>query len=474
MADLLVSLGMSTDDARDIVSATQLPSDDEVLLVLQQASSSGEEVAAGSPVAQPDGADSDSSGVDVCDADDIPLYSRVTDDLISCGLSPPVPAISGWGSWLTGSGGAGNGGNGGGGRNSGGSSSGGDSSSWGDAFSGARWSRICQLLAELLPVGLAMSLVLPPAALHRIIVSLITILRPSNRHLLMASIKHLKPKGLPALTLSPRTLSMACVPFDKDLSSSNLSHLILATGSSGLKDGNPASTAAFLSTWPASWLPNDAASVGSSALVDPTAWLRSAAGSPLPGSALSALKWLSRLGACPQELARKVGLLAAEAKVAREMEARAAARAVVATAVAIIVAEARFEEEYAKLCLQSSYTGLAAANPGINEEAGPDACVDPLQGGPSPPVVMPDELVNADRLVNLTGLCSPTTTSSVCEAKVVSREGSSGGGDAVVMLTLTVPCNQTASSQVNRETYLNRAQFTDILTPWVKTSRILI
>ena len=429
MADLLVSLGLATDDALDVVQNTQLPSDEEVLLVLKQASSAGElgkTGTAGSAAISSDSAVGSAAHGNDAD-DDVPLYSRVTDDLITGGLPmPPVPPISGFGGWLTGDGGKG--GNGGGGHNGRGSS---DDFMDGFPWRG-RWNEICQALVEMLPVGLAISLMLPPAALHRLMSSLLTALFPSSRHFLRGKRPCYRPLGLPALMLSPRTLSSACVPFDDGPATSNLSRPL--TWGTEVMDWDVSSATAFLHAWPASWLPNDAACSGSSGSCDPTAWLRSAAGPPLPKSALSAVNWLSRLGASPQELARKVELLAVEAKAAREVEARAACRIVVATALAKIVAEARFEEKQADRCSQAPEISHGGGAPPVTQ-----AVMDTVRSSSCPlDYAMPDVTL-------LTSDASPGITSSPSIASlrdVISLQESCCSGDGVVMLTLKVPKSQ--------------------------------
>lgn len=347
MAKLLVSLGLSRPDALDIVNMVQLPSDMELLTVLQHAASAYPTPASGardgvsldgvrshpiplsnttSLAASTVGSVAGSEHGEDSD-EDVPLYSRVTDDIIVSGTLPPLPPLSNLGGLIFGGGGSvgGRGGGEGGGRFPGGGFTGGDGGD--DGRLSRAWSWLCQRLLEMLPAALAVSLALPPAALHRLISTLVWLLLPAQRHLLpraaTAAVFRLprQARGLPTLMLTPRTLQMAS-PMLRTPRAGGL------TGDAGhaprpsaaveppVMEWDAKAVSQYLAAWPAAWVPNDAAALpypptaaaaaagpnlGSS---DPLSWVRSAAGPPLSGSALAAMQWLSRVADSPRSLAQ--------------------------------------------------------------------------------------------------------------------------------------------------------------------------
>ena len=436
MAQLLVSLGMSKADAADIMNMINLPSEQELQAVLQRAAAGTAAVSGhlpGSsavPPAEPIAPVNDSIRPAGLNDEDVPLYSRVTDDYVSGGslltLPPTLPPLSGLGGWLFGGSGGGNGGAGGGGKGGGPTGGGSDSSSGnGDAH----WSQLCQKLLELLPICMAIAVVLPPAAIQRIISSLLS--ARAAPPVLTQRLPH--ALGLPALALSPRASAGGSTAGRRSVANG---HGCLPPSGVGeaVAEWDPMT---LLSSWPAAWLPTDGVSVDADAstrgVSDPAMWLRSAAGPPLPGSALSAVQWLSHLGATPQLLATRVSSLVAEAQASQEAEVASAARAMVAVAIGkVIAADAA-----------TATAALASATASQSRE------VDALCELPPPSSGIASSLdVAAQQAVH-----SSNSLHQLCQA--ISREGSMGGGDGVVMLALCAPRGPLAS-QVGRGTVFAR------------------
>lgn len=360
VSKLLMSMGMGEEDVRDIMRNTVVPKDKGFLKLLQFAASNtnamqgyvpkqapsavAEDVTQPSmpkwdPQAEPlHAADPGTIGGTGTEADDenVPQYSRVTDDLVAPGPPLTLPSLNDLLGGISGLGGAGSGG-----------SSGGPPG--GFNFGPGGWDpredpRVQAFLTQWLPAAFALSLVLPPEGLRRLVVQLGTSL---HRAVTGTSLP-MTPKAVPPLLLggSPRTkllrsnskgrLSAKGSPRGMGTSSIltlaeeqrmlYLAQSMVAAGadaanttSNSSADAAQASAAQEVARgWTESLqydLPplstaapgaSPTASSGSTAAVAQASWASVNAVPPVAGSALDALRTLARYGATPQALAQQL------------------------------------------------------------------------------------------------------------------------------------------------------------------------
>ncbi len=314
---------MSKADVEEIVASIPLPSDQELHSILSgsaEASGSTEETVPAAPEEEPSAAAS---------RDDVPMFSRITDDLI---VSAHTGALVGSFSdvrWLFGGGDGG----GGGGRDGRGGAGAGD-----EGFR-REWSL---RLAELLPLALALSLALPPEGLRRLVCLFF-------QRRARAAGRPTHALGLPSLRPVRRTQGV--VPDsagERQQESPEAGQLSLFPRDGGdeeVLEWDPAAAARVLTAWPVTWLPHDGAAEGTDRAV---ASVLSAAGPPLPSSSLAAVAWLSKLGPTPQHVAAEVQGLVEEVRRLRDSEARLAAKAMAAAAVSKVLVRAEEEERRAR------------------------------------------------------------------------------------------------------------------------------